>query len=812
MKSSVVVFFLFFISMNLGAQIPLKSEGTIEGKVIEEESGKAVEFATVSVFAQKDSSLITGIVSDPQGVFSIKVPYGIYYLKIEFVTYEDKIISDVIISKGNKNVYLKKILLVSSTKELTEVVVQAERTQMQLTLDKKIYNVGKDLSNLGGSASDLLDNLPSVTVDVEGNVQLRGSTNVKVLIDGKPSGIVGLSSTDALRQMQGNLIERVEIVTNPSARYDAEGQAGIINIVLKKEKQKGVNGSFQLNSGIPHNHGASLNMNLRRDWLNLFVNYGLNYEQNPGSGGGLQKFFLQDTTYSTDVNRHHIRGGLSNNIRLGADFFLNKKNTITTSFLFRSSDEQNDTNLTYDDFDQFGDELGYTLRNDLESEIDKNLEFSLNYTKLFTREGHKLTADVQYQNNNEIEESDIVQYGGSNASNTIAELFQQVRNDEGEERLMIQSDYVQPFGSKTKLEMGFRSTFREVKNIYNVAEKVTQQEEYYPLDTFSTDFEYNENVHAFYVIISNEMDKFSWQAGLRSESTDINTAFNETGQTRNWNYTNLFPSAFLTYKLSRLNQLQLSYSRRINRPRFRELNPFSSFSDNRNFRVGNPELQPEFTNSYELGFLQNLEKSSLYYGFYHRHTTQLIQRVSLEPNENGERIRIPYNIGIRNAYGLEINATHDFTKWYRVSGNFNIYNQNTSGSAGDTISLSVKAFSFTSRISQVIKIKNLFDAQINVNYRAPEKETQGRRLAMTVVDIGLSRDIWSNNGTISLGVRDLFNSRKYQSVVELPTFYEETLWQWRRGPQVQVTLTYRLNQRKQRSRGDGNEFGGDSGF
>lgn len=796
-----------FLALNMVALAAVSQTSRLTGKIIDNENGEPVSYATVSVLTQ-DSSLVTGAITDDGGNFNLAVDPGNYTLKFQFVSYQTKTLKDVDIPAGDtKN--LGNINLSVSDKQLEEVVVSAERTQMQLNLDKKVFNVGKDLSNLGGTASDILDNLPSVTVDVEGNVQLRGSSNVQVLIDGKPSGLVGLSSTDALRQLQGNLIETVEIITNPSARYDAEGMSGIINIILKKEKKRGVNGSFQANTGWPHNHGGSFNMNLRRDWVNLFVNYGINYRLAPGNGSGIQEFNLADTSYTSELDRNHERGGFSNNVRFGADFFINDKNTITTSFLYRYSDEQNDTDLSFSDFDINENLINYTLREDLETEGDENLEYSINYTRNFDRKDQKLTADIQYQDNNEIEKSDIVQSEGPNSSELLPELFQKVRNEEGEKRLMIQSDYIHPFNEKGKFEVGFRSTFRDIKNIYNVQEQ-DDNGEYIPLDTFNTNFAYNEDVHAAYGIISNEYNRFSWQAGLRMEYTDIKANLKESNENLGWEYVNFFPSAFLTYKLNNPeNQLQLSYSRRINRPRFRELNPFSSFTDNRNFRVGNPTLQPEFTDSYEFGFLQNIASSTMYYGVYYRYTTDLITRVSLEPNELGQRVSIPQNIGFSSALGIEVNASQEFAEWYRASGNFNFFREETNGMVGDSISLAAEAITFSTRISNNFKIENLFDGQININYRAPQNRPQGRRLSVTSVDLGLTRDILSKNGTISLSVRDLFNSRKWRNITELPTFYEESTWQWRRGPQFIVTFTYRLNQKKRAGRGDGERGDGD---
>ena len=803
-KASLFTLFIGLISFHIHGQ-----SITATGQLQEASTNTPIPYATVSLLSP-DNSFVSGTITDDNGAFNLKVNQGEYMLLFQFVAFEDKMIDLHAINQTKINLGIIK--MEESLSELEEVVIQGERTQMELNLDKKVYNVGKDLSNMGGTATDILDNLPSVTVDVEGNVELRGSSNVQVLIDGKPSGLVGLSSTDALRQLQGNMIETIEIITNPSARYDAAGMSGIINIILKKEKKKGVNGSFQVNTGVPNNHGASINANFRREWVNFFINYGANLRGGPGGGYGIQQFNLADTSYMTRLNRSIDRIGLSNNVRLGADFYLGERTTLTTSFLYRYSNEENRSNISYEDFDLNNDLMNYTRRQDLETEGDQNLEYAINFTRNFDRKGHKLTADIQYQNNLETEDSNITQFEGNNESSLTPFLYQRASNEEGEERLMIQSDYIQPFGEKGKIELGVRSTMRDIRNIY----AVDQQDDagvYQPLDTFSTNFSYDENVHAGYAIISNEMNKISWQAGLRVENTNILADLKESNRQLTWNYTNFFPSFFLTYKLPSENQLQFSYSRRINRPRFRELNPFSSFSDNRNFRVGNPNVQPEFTDSYEFGLLQNVDAATFYYGIYYRYTTDLIQRVSLEPNEQGQRVTMPFNIGFEKALGLEMNAAYEFTKWYRVSGNFNFYRSETIGSVGDSISLAAQTITFTTRASNNFKVPNLFDGQININYRAPQQQTQGRRLSITSVDVGLTRDVFNNNGTIALSARDLFNSRKYRSETILPTFYEESTFQWRRGPQFILTFTYRLNQKKQRpERGGEREFDDDGGF
>lgn len=774
---------------------------TVSGKLIEESSGNPIEFATVSVFKESDSTLVTGGISDEKGFFQIKTKPGRLFLRIQFMGYQEVNVSNVRLGRGSTSFDAGRIMVKQDERLLDEVVVQAERTQMELTLDKKIFNIGKDLSNLGGSATDILDNLPSIQVDVEGNVLLRGSENVRILIDGKPSGLVGLSSNDALRQLNGNLVERVEVITNPSARYDAEGLAGIINIVLKKEKAKGINGSFQVNTGVPANHGASINLNFRRDWVNFFTNFGIGYRRNPGTGDSYQEFG-DPVTRTTNRLRDMDRGGINYSTRFGADFYLNEKNTITLAFLYRFSDEDNETKLQY--FDDFltSNTDSVTLRLDNEIEGDENLEYSINYTRNFKKKGQKLTADFQYQNNNEAEGSDLVESIGTTLTNQIPFLYQRSGNDEIEERLMLQSDYTHPFGKDGNAEGGFRYTDRLVGNDYLVEE----QDEFgvYQNDTnFSNDFEYEEKVLAVYGIVSNKIDKFSWQLGVRYEKTDLTTNQKTQSERNVQAYSNLFPSAFLTYQLSEKQALQMSYSRRIRRPRGRFLNPFTSISDSRNFFVGNPFLQPVFTDSYEVGYLLNNKSSSFYSGLYYRHAEGITQRLR-STDENGITTTRPYNVSEQDSYGIEVNVSKDFVKWYRMSGNVNFFRSITPGGTvsfeNETVTFnSAAATSITSRLSNNFKLEKLFDAQVAISYRAPRNTVQGKRFSITAIDLGFSRDVLKKNGTIALSVRDLLNSRKYRGETFNEGFYERSSFQ-RRSRTTQLSFTYRLNQKKQRQR------------
>ena len=774
--------------------------GTISGTLTDESGSQMLEFATIALYNAQDSSLVGGGISDAKGKFSFQSRPGKYYLKMNFVGYGEAIISDISVSRDNMQVDVGKVALGASTLNLDELTIQADRTQMELQLDKKVYNIGKDLSNLGGNAADLLGNLPSVDVDVEGNVSLRGSENVQILIDGRPSGLIGLSGTGGLQQMQGTLIEKVEIITNPSARYDAEGGAGIINIVLKKEKAKGFNGSFQVQTGYPANHGATVNVNYRTGWINWFVNYGASFRRTPGEG--FNNIYYTDSDTFLDQINDRTREGLSHNLRFGSDIYLNDTNVITLATSYRLSDNDNLTDVRYDDFDGNRDLTSSSKRLNDEVEEDLNRQYSIRYNRDFKRRGQKFTIDGRYQNNSEAESSGIQEFDFP--IDPIAELVQRTNNDNGEKRTIAKMDYVHPFSTSGKLETGLSYSYRNIFNDYLVETEYTPGVFIEETD-FTNDFNFKENVSASYLILSNQVNNITWQLGSRLEHTKLVTLLEQTDEKNKQNYLSFFPSAHFTYKLTEGTSFQVSYSRRISRPRFRSLNPFTSLSDRRNIYSGNPNLKPQFTNSYELGVLTNKEKGTFYYGIYHRYTTDVVQRI--QTIQDDITFRRPENLSTRSDIGIELNVSRDFTKKFRTTGTFNFYNSRTEG-----LDLSAETTTFSFRLGNNYTNSKLFNAQLNMRYRAPQNTTQGKRFGILSVDTGLSKDVLKKNGTISINVRDLFNTRKYRGETITENFTSNSEFQWRRGPTVNVSFTYRINQRKQRQRSGGRGDGGEGEF
>ncbi|MEQ8623880.1 MAG: TonB-dependent receptor [Vicingaceae bacterium] len=771
---------------------------TISGKVVDE-SKQAVAFANVALYQAEDSSLVKGEVTDVNGNFSIKAQPSNYYLKITFLSYQAKV-------KGNlrlttKNIELGVIQLRASTQNLDEVEVTAERSQMELKLDKRVFNIEKDLSNAGANAAEILDNIPSVQVDVEGNISLRGSQNVRVLIDGKMSSITGTSTADVLRQFSGNMIEKVEVITNPSARYDAEGEVGIINIVLKKEERRGINGSVEAVAGYPDNYRGSFNLNYRTEKLNLFTSYGANYRRSPGGGSSFQTFNGPDTSYIYESENERERGGFSNNIRLGSDWFINNKNTITVAGIYQFSDEKNITELTYRDLFSSGELYREVLRTDTENEDGKTLESSINYTKTFDREDQKFTVDLQWSERDDLEKSDITEENFL-TNNT---LIQKSRNVEANKTYLIQSDYILPIGEDGMFETGVRTTLRTVENDFKV-EQLDSNNQFEVFQNFNNDFIYQENIYAAYVMYGNKINNFSYQAGLRAEYSDIGTELKIGGETNSYKYLNFFPSAHLSYELENKDNFQLSYSRRINRPRFRYLLPFSNFSDARNIYAGNPDLQPEYSDSYELGYLKYFEKGSIYSSFYYRYRTGVIDRITIT-DSLGIATRLPVNLATENNFGFEANGSYKFNKKISMNANVNFYRSISKGSY-EGQELNNDVFTWNGRMVGKAEILPKLDFQTSFNYRAPQKTNQGRQKSLYSLDLSLSKDVLKGKGTIVASVRDVFNSRKWRAIVETENLYRESEFQWR-ARQFLVSFSYRINQKKNRGDRDNYEGNGD---
>lgn len=779
--ANYLVFFLLLSGTALFAQT-----FPVSGTLTQAADGAPLPFATAVAYSSTDSSMVGSATTGVDGKFSLEVPTGNYYIVFRYLGYNDLTLPDRTVDGP---VDLGVVKTGRSSLALETVTVAAERSQMVMRLDKRVFTVGKDLTGAGSTAADILNNVPSVNVDPEGNVSLRGSNGVRILIDGKPSAMLNAGDLDALRRMQGDLIESVEVITNPSARYEAEGEAGIINIVLKKNKKRGVNGSLGLNAGYPENFGASYNLNYRRNAFNLFSNFGVSYRRSPGGGTNEQRFFDDDANltafYAADTDQD--RGGFGGNLQLGTDWFINDATQLTGYLLYRRSADNNLADVIYRDFSENRELIGRTVRDTEEDSNNQNLESTLEFKKTYANKDREWTATAQYILDDDLELTDIVE----RTDGSDNDLFQKSSNTEYETNLLLQTDYVHPLNDSLKIEGGLRGTFRTIRNAFQVREGPSFTD-LAVVGAFDDELKYTENILAGYVIASGELGKWGLQLGLRGEHSDVTATLLQSDTGNVQRYFDFFPSAALTYQLTERTQWQLSYSRRLSRPYFRLLLPFSNFNNPRNNTVGNPTLFPEYTNSFESAILRYLDKGSVLASVYYRRTTGVIQRLVL-PADDGTTIRFPVNLGTRDAYGIEFNLSYNLAKWWKTTTNLNFYQAKVEGRFGE-VSYDAEISSWNGRVTSRYDVTGKLRAQWAFDYDAPQNTPQGRDLGVYSFDFGASLDVLKSKGTLTLSGRDVFNTRIRRSVVTLPNYTSESDFQWRRPQSVVLSFVYRLNQ------------------
>lgn len=764
-----------------------------------------MEYATIS-FTNPQGKVVTGGITDIDGNYSIKVPAGIYKVTFEYIGFGTKTLENQDLTNDTT---LPTMKLSEDLESLDEVVVRAETTEVEVRLDKKIYNIGKDLTTSGATVGDALSNVPSVTVDVEGAIALRGNENVRILINGKPSAIAGFGSTDALQSLPAEAIERVEVITSPSARYDAEGTAGILNIILRKEKTLGLNGSIQANIGYPTSSGVTGNINLRTDKFNIFNTTSYRYRESPGSAFFENQYLSDDITNPlVTEERDFDRNDRKFNTNLGIEYFLSDKTSITATGFFSKEKDEDETINNTNEFDSDNNLAINRLRTEDESEAETSYQFSLNYITKFNEEGHQLTADLQYGKETEGENSLIDERNTFPTSEVLPSEF--VTTDETENEYLAQIDYVLPIGENAQFEAGYRGNFEETVTDYELTEQMAAGGNFVRNDSLSNIFTYNENVNAIYTQYGNKFGKFSFLAGLRFEHTQLKGSVDAESVETNDNdqlninfdnsYTGFFPTLNLTYELNDRENLTIGYNRRINRPRGFYINPFPSRSSETNVFQGNPSLSPAYASAFDLGYLKKWDKITLTTSVYYQNETDAFERVQEDTGEetpNGIPIirTIPINLSTNERIGFEAGLLYNPVKWLRLNGSFNFFQFKTEGEYNG-VDYGAKNTSYFARGSVKITLPYSIDWQTKAFYRGPSNNAQTDTEGILSVDLALSKDILNDNATIGLNVRDLFNSRKRSSLTSTDTFISESEFQYRQRS-FNLSFTYRFNQKKQ---------------
>ena len=767
-----VVFIFLSSNLLLG-----QKEGLLKGKVLDSSSNLPLEYATITIFAQKDSALISGEITNEKGEFSFPLPYGDYYGEINFLAFKNFSIAPFSIHSKKRKMNLGEVKLSINSEALKEVEVLSTKGEVQMTLDKRIFNVGKDITSAGGNASELLGNVPGVTVE-NGKISLRGNEGVQILVDGKPSILVGGEDGKGLTRIPGNLIDKVEVITNPSAKYQAKGTAGIINIILKKEKKFGVNGSAEASIGYPDIYGGSLNLNVRKDKFNLFTNLGWDFQKNNGSGKIYQEL-KKNPLEIMELDRKHILGGGWGNARLGLDYFINKNNTFTASVNYQTGEDNDEIDITYFDYvGNLNNPTSIATRRDDTKKTGDYFEYALTWDHQFEKKGHELIADIRYQDNLGFDESillgkffdtDFVPLANVN------DVQQRSGNREGETRWDTNLDYTYPLSKTGLLELGYQGSFRKIINDFEVEE--FDDMVWKPLAEFSNDFEYDENVLGIYGTYKNKYKKMSYKFGGRMEHTDVVTRLLETNKENPRNYTNFFPSAQLSFQLKKNNTIKLSYSRRVRRPRFTELNPFFTFSDPRNQFVGNPDLDPEFSDSYELEHIKYWEKASFSSAIFYRHRTDVIKRI-LVPLSGDSTLLQNQNLKGQDDIGLDLTFSYQPIPWWKLNANAIMFHVDADASNIDA-AFQNSDFTWQGKLSSQFTILKKTNVQIRFNYRAPQARAQGEAREIAYVNIGVSRKLGKKGGKLSFNISDLFSSQKTGGITDTPDIFRNTEFRWR---------------------------------
>lgn len=805
LKAAITLLLLTLTFFANAQERPQAKKVKITGKIIEKATNLPLGYATVTLTNSKRPDVVTGGMTDEQGNFSVEANAGTYDVKFEFISFKVIDLKQQTIA-DDKN--FGTVSLEAEAETLDAVEIRAERSTVEIKLDKKVYNVGSDMIVKGGSVSDVLDNVPSVSVDVEGNVSLRGNENVRILIDGRPSG--GVNISDVLKLLPADSVDKVEVITNPSARYDAEGGGGIINIVLKKGKNQGTTGTITLSTGDPANHGFTGTLNYKTDQFNLFTTQGYSYRKGPGNSMTDTEFLdpiTGETTGFLEERRKNNRLNKSYNGSFGIDLYLDKSTTWTNTFSYRRSTGENPDNVLQRHFDEFKNLESVTNRFNSQYDKDENVEFSSNLIKKFNDNGHQLTVDFMVSKSNDDDNSGISFTDTSVLTDISTSGNQRTASLQEQNRTLLQADYVLPFGN-SQFEAGYRGNFTDLITDYAVEDLTNGTWVNNP--NYTNILQYKENVNALYTQFGSKINsKISYLLGLRWEDSNIEVNQFVNNDFRNKKYNNFFPSAFLAYEFSEGTSASISYSRRISRPRSRSINPFSNLSSNINQFRGNPDLDPSLSDSFDLGFLKKWSNLTFNTSMYFNRTQDAVQFARSVETIDGTDVLItsPRNIGTEDRFGFEFTLSYNPYKWWKLNSNFNLFRNQTKGDytyttiddAGNSIDNYVDfantAYSWFARINSRINLPLGIDWQTNGTYNAPQTNAQGKSKGIASMNLAFSKDVLKDKATIALNVNDVFNSRKRIMETNLATQNSYSEMQWRER-QITLTFTYRFNKKK----------------
>lgn len=780
------------IILFLGLTAVSVAQGSLKLKVVNE-TGEPIEYANVRVFNPGDSSVVTGGYSDIEGRVEIReIPYGTYYLKVTFFGFQDLFINSISFDKGKRKVQLGTVQLQKvQSQEFDEVVVEGKKSLIESSIDKRTYNVSEDMTTLGGGLTEVLNNIPSVEVDNDGNVSLRGNGSVTILIDGRPSAMA--SGEGALDGIPASAIERIELVTNPSAKYDPDGTAGIINIVLKKKKLRGVNVNVNATAASEDLYNGNIGFNMRNEKVNFYANYSLRYREGYRNNFNERYSYYDDTTEFLDQDRLGTDFRRSHTGKIGADFFIHENHVVGVSASGTYNDRirrgRQENYLRYNDnLYQFWDRIVYDPRN------RQSLDLNANYKWDFQEDKGNLITAFTYSTSDEYAVGQFEEYyydpDGSEASEHYR--FQNQERSELESALTGSIDLVRVFSKTMKMEAGLKMILNgeEESNYLEYYDTISDQ--VIPDANVNNTLAFDEDIYSAYGIFGHQPhEKFKYQVGLRLEQALTEPRLLSTGESFENDYFSVFPSGHVVYGNDTMGEVFASYSRRINRPRAGQLNPFPIYSDPLNLRQGNPALQPEYINSYELGYEKFWNKITVTNTVYFKQTVDRIQRIR-RFYEDGRSVTTYANVDESYDMGLEIIGTYNPFSWLKNTLAFNAFESRLSAEVDGT-KLSNRGISWDVKLNTSISLfDNTTAIQINAQYIAPRYTVQGYYQRNPGIDVGFTRQLLDKKLTLGVRLTDVFNQKGFYFEINDNDVFQSTYYKWTTR-RLYLSLSYKFN-------------------
>jgi len=772
------------------------TDKTYGGKVLIKGLEAPLEFATIKFLSVQSGLMDAGTTSDVNGQFELKSRLDSVVVEISFIGFETFTSKISLVSAGSD---LGTFYLEEESHGLEEIIVRAEKSQTQYELDKRVFNVGSDLVSTGASALDVLNNVPSVYVNIKGEISLRGNAGVRVLINGKPSV---LAQGNTLGTLTADMIERVEVITNPSAKYEAEGTSGIINIVIKKDQRQGVNGSVTLNTGVPNNHSLGFSLNRRTERLNLFTQIGIGHRTFPEEYRSKNVDLNEQTSIiSSGKSEMHER---YYTINLGGDYRVSATGTLSLSGRYAFESEDADSRTEFDYLNPTGQILSQWNRTEVTEAPNPKWQYEVIYKHLFKAKNEATSDSKEHSligsaTSDYFAKDQVSNYTNEYFVGESGDIAQETLSDNKQKEYTYKADYTNPITTKTTLESGVQYVVTSVFNDYAVNDLV--ENEWVRDPDLSNLFDYKQNVLGAYATTSYELEKVGVKAGLRVENTKVETVLENTGQDNSQDYTDLFPSIHGSYKFNQDLSLQLGYSRRILRPSMWDLNPFFSIQNNFNIYSGNPELLPEYTDALELTSIYDFETISINGSLYYRYTTNAVEDITTFTNNVATTM--PANIGTNQSGGVEFNAKYMPNDWLSLNGDFNFSWIRKYGSYQEA-EFDFSAGQWTSRITSKFNLPADFSIELIGHFNSRQRTIQGEVSQNVFADLGVRKKLMKGRAIINLSVRDVFASRIYEVTTVQPEF---TNYSWEKDGRF-ITLGVSFGFGK----GEAMEFSGQKAF